>query len=224
MLQEKNINPWDGCISLERKTWDGGGRIYCFQDVLLYTAEWSSGWLVGFCLFGGFFFIIFLGPFDLPFFLPFSTSTSFPLPPLAEEQETRLSSVSWHPKKYKSTKKQCILFSQLTWIHRPAQERHLLPERSGVTLQNNWAISQGITELIIKWILFDLLGWLQECRMGNCDKYILLRVKNYLRLILTAVLMGGWIADLQGLKSDWAVGEAPDADICEANSSANLAW
>lgn len=60
--------------------------------------------------------------------------------------------------------------------------------------------------------------------MGNWDKYILLRVKNYLRLILTAVLMGGWIADLQGLKSDWAVGEAPDAGICEANSSANLAW
>lgn len=53
--------------------------------------------MVGWFLFVWWFFfiiIIFLGPFDLPFFLPFSTSTSFPLPPLAEEQETRLSSVS----------------------------------------------------------------------------------------------------------------------------------
>lgn len=56
--KKKNINPWDGCISLERKTWDGGGRMYCFQDVLLYTAEWSSGWLVGFCLFGGVFLLL----------------------------------------------------------------------------------------------------------------------------------------------------------------------
>lgn len=55
--------------------------------------QWVVGWFL-FVWWGFFIIIIFLGPFDLPFFLPFSTSTSFPLPPLAEEQETRLSSVS----------------------------------------------------------------------------------------------------------------------------------
>lgn len=227
MLKESDINPWDGCISLEKKTWAGGGGTYCFQDVLLYRAEWSSGWLVGFCLFGSFFLLLIL--FSLILLIcPLSAFLciyfQFPLPPLAEEQETRLSSVSWHPKKYKSTKKWCILFSQLTWIHRPAVERHLIPERVrshppeqlGNCPGNNW-------ELIITWILFDLLGWLQEYGR-DCDKLIFLRVKNYLRLILPAVLLGGWIADLQGLKSDWAVGEPPDVGICEASSSANLAW
>lgn len=182
-----------------------------------------GGWLVFVCLV---FFLLLL--FSLILLIcPLSAFLyiyfQFPLPLLAEEQET--SSVSWHPKKYKSTRKQRILFSQLTWIHRPALERHLLPERVrsypseqlGNRPGNNW-------ELIIMGSLFDLLGWLQECRMGDCDKCILLRVKNYLRLMLPAVLMGGWIADLQGLKSDCAVGEPPNVGICEANSSANLAW
>lgn len=109
------------------------------------------------------------------------------------------------------------LDSQTCTRKAPERVRSHPPEQLGNCPGNNW-------ELIVMWILFDLLGWLQECGMGDCDKLIFLRVKNYLRLILPAVLMGGWIADLQGLKSDWAVGEPPDVDICEANSSANLAW
>lgn len=149
----------------------------------------------------------------------------FPPPPLAEEQETRLSSVSWHPKKYKSMRKQHILCCQPTWIHRPALGRHLLPDRvkSHPPEQlGSWpAYNQ---ELIVMWILFDLLSWPCECRTGDCDKCNLLRVKNYWGLVLPAVLMGGWIADFQGLKSDRVVRKPPDVGISEGNSSANLAW
>lgn len=227
MLQENDINPWDGCISLE-KDLEWGRRDILFSRCTALQSRVKQ-WVVGWFLFVWFFFLLLILFSLILLICPLSAFLciyfQFPLPPLAEEQETRLSSVSWHPKKYKSTKKWCILFSQLTWIHRPALERHLLPERVrshppeqlGNCPGNSW-------ELIIMWILFDLLGWLQECRMGDCDKLLFLRVKNYLRRILPAVLMGAWIADLQGLKSDWAVGEPPDVDICEANSSANLAW
>lgn len=197
-------------------------KMYCFTE----QSEAVGGGLLFICLVGFLLLLLFslillICPLSAFLYIYFQ----FPLPPLAKEQETRLSSVSWHPKKYKSTKKWCILFSRLIWIHRPALERHLLPERVRSQTPEELGNCPGANwELIIMWILFDLLGWLQERRMGECDKLILLRVKNYLRLILPAVLMGGWIADLQGLKSDWAVGESPDVDICEANSSANLAW
>lgn len=73
--------------------------------------------------------------------------------------------------------------------------------------------------------MFGLLNWLHDCRIvGGCDKCILLKVKSYLGLVLPAVLVAGWIADFQGLKSDWAVSEPPDVGISEANSRANLAW
>lgn len=195
-------------------------KMCCFTE----QSKAVGGWLVFVYLMGFllllFSLILLICPLSAFLYIYFQ----FPLPPLAEEQETRLSSVSWHPKKYKSTKIRCILFSQLTWIHRRALERHLLPERVRSHPPEQLGNQPGNnTELIITWIFFDLLAWLQECRMGDCDKCILLRVKNYLRLILPAVLIGGWIADLQGLKSDWAVGEPPDVGICEANSSANLA-
>lgn len=93
LIPETVVYPW--------REWLEGE--YFFQGVLLHRAERSRVWGVLLLLFSLIFLICLLSAF-------LKIHLKFPPPLLAEEKETRLSSVSWHPKKYKSRRKRYIFF------------------------------------------------------------------------------------------------------------------
>lgn len=136
------------------------------------------GWFVFLSLV--FFFLIFFYYYFPWFFwsalfLPFSTSaSSFPYLPWLRKQ-------ALFPDIQRNMKVQGnSIFCFPSWLrftdlHKKGtcsqRVRSHPPEELGNSPGNNW-------DLIIMGILLDLFCWLQECRMGDCDKYILLRVKN----------------------------------------------